>query len=340
MGQTCFIGCVLQGMLHCPPCRGYFLSDKHQRGACAARSKGQLCISCIVDSIYLEAFSSPSPMIVPHNILQALFDKGSHMAGYSMQDSHEFFGELLRLWEANAAENGVADKCPTSKLFEGALVSSLICENEKCGHKSNQTEAFKDISLEIPSGKDVPDELTINDCLAKFTAKESLATVDGAMCEKCKAKTVAKQYQLVTLPPVLVLHLKRFEIGIGKGGSKKGEKESRKIDTPVEAPNTLNLLPFCADEPTRRSVLPSNPYRMSPGVPTLRGELDYHAAHYDLHGVIVHKGKLNEGHYISYCRHHRDYRWFLADDHKVTPLASNEVPRKKGYLLFYSKRMW
>uniref|UniRef100_A0A7S3GIV3 USP domain-containing protein n=1 Tax=Palpitomonas bilix TaxID=652834 RepID=A0A7S3GIV3_9EUKA len=136
MGQTCFIGCVLQGMLHCPPCRGYFLSDKHQRGACAARSKGQLCISCIVDSIYLEAFSSPSPMIVPHNILQALFDKGSHMAGYSMQDSHEFFGELLRLWEANAAENGVADKCPTSKLFEGALVSSLVCENEKCGHKS------------------------------------------------------------------------------------------------------------------------------------------------------------------------------------------------------------
>ena len=57
---------------------------------------------------------------------------------------------------------------------------------------------------------------------------------------------------------------------------------------------------------------------------------------YDLSAVIVHKGKMESGHYICYCREGKD--WFMFDDSKVVLISESEVLEANAYLLFYVVR--
>ena len=57
---------------------------------------------------------------------------------------------------------------------------------------------------------------------------------------------------------------------------------------------------------------------------------------YDLSAVIVHKGKMDSGHYICYCREGND--WFMFDDSKVVLVSEFEVLEANAYLLFYIVR--
>ena len=57
------------------------------------------------------------------------------------------------------------------------------------------------------------------------------------------------------------------------------------------------------------------------------------SASYALSAVIVHKGEINSGHYVSYVREGRD--WFLFDDSKVVLVGGKEVLAAEAYLLVY-----
>jgi ubiquitin carboxyl-terminal hydrolase 22/27/51 len=56
-------------------------------------------------------------------------------------------------------------------------------------------------------------------------------------------------------------------------------------------------------------------------------------ASYTLSAVIVHKGEINSGHYVSYAREGRD--WFLFDDSKVVLVGEKDVLAAQAYLLVY-----
>ena len=56
-------------------------------------------------------------------------------------------------------------------------------------------------------------------------------------------------------------------------------------------------------------------------------------AMYMLSAVIVHKGEINSGHYVSYAREGKD--WFLFDDSKVVLVGEQEVLAAQAYLLVY-----
>lgn len=56
-------------------------------------------------------------------------------------------------------------------------------------------------------------------------------------------------------------------------------------------------------------------------------------ANYTLSAVIVHKGEMNSGHYVSYAREGRE--WFLFDDSKVVLVGEGEVLAAQAYLLIY-----
>lgn len=57
---------------------------------------------------------------------------------------------------------------------------------------------------------------------------------------------------------------------------------------------------------------------------------------YELSSVVVHKGKIDSGHYISYSREGTD--WFQFDDVKVTLATEAQVLDANAYLLFYIVR--
>jgi len=54
---------------------------------------------------------------------------------------------------------------------------------------------------------------------------------------------------------------------------------------------------------------------------------------YTLSAVIVHKGGIESGHYVSYSREDDD--WFLFDDSKVVLVSEAEVLNAEAYLLLY-----
>lgn len=54
---------------------------------------------------------------------------------------------------------------------------------------------------------------------------------------------------------------------------------------------------------------------------------------YELSSVIVHKGKIDSGHYVSYSREGND--WFAFDDSKVVLANEAEVLRAEAYIVTY-----
>ena len=56
-------------------------------------------------------------------------------------------------------------------------------------------------------------------------------------------------------------------------------------------------------------------------------------ASYTLSAVIVHKGDINSGHYVSYSR--EGSQWFAFDDSKVVLVGEQEVLAAQAYLLVY-----
>ena len=61
--------------------------------------------------------------------------------------------------------------------------------------------------------------------------------------------------------------------------------------------------------------------------------IDPDVGKYTLSAVIVHKGDIQGGHYVSYAREGQD--WFLFDDSKVVIVGEGEVLAAQAYLLVY-----
>jgi ubiquitin C-terminal hydrolase len=91
------------------------------------------------------------------------------------------------------------------------------------------------------------DVLKLDDCFNLFTKKEELSDSDLWYCPKCKKHQHAtKQIDLWKLPPVLVIHLKRFSYN---------RVFRDKIDTLVEVPLTdLDLSGYLTDDNNKTTI--------------------------------------------------------------------------------------
>ena len=64
-----------------------------------------------------------------------------------------------------------------------------------------------------------PHLLPLQECLGAFTELETLAAEDGYNCTTCRRQGVCatKRLTVYRLPPVLMIHLKRFSANSGSG---------------------------------------------------------------------------------------------------------------------------
>ncbi|SMQ55168.1 unnamed protein product [Zymoseptoria tritici ST99CH_1A5] len=362
MGQTCFMSVILQSLIHNPFIRTFYLAEGHRSTDC----EREACTSCALDDMFIDFYAQEKHEgYGAVHMLQGCWKGGGGLAGYSQQDAHEYLGFILNsLHEANIdedderpAEQKEKDcECVIHQTFGGLLRSTVTCAT--CNNVTTSLDPFMDLSLDVKNAgfsikkkklamingtqtvkEALPMDLT--ECLERFTSVESLST-DSYFCRKCEASREAKKkLTIARLPPVVPIHLKRFS-------HSQKSSQSNKVDTRVRFPFTLDLSPYVISDTTNKSS--TNGHKVEkPAAPAdddedtidvktpsknkLKGDAEPQEPIYELSSVIVHKGKIDNGHYISYSR--QGAEWFRFDDSMVVQVDEKEVLGAEAYMLFY-----
>ncbi|XP_068162474.1 ubiquitin carboxyl-terminal hydrolase 15-like isoform X2 [Antennarius striatus] len=146
----------------------------------------------------------------------------------------------------------------------------------------------------------------LKDCIELFTTKEKLGAEDPWYCPNCKQHQQAtKKLDLWSLPPVLVVHLKRFSYS---------RYMRDKLDSLVDFPlRDLDMSEFLIN-PNAGPCL------------------------YDLIAVSNHYGGMGGGHYTAYAKNKDDGKWYNFDDNSASPANEDQIVSKAGYVLFYQRQ--
>nr|XP_043622752.1 ubiquitin C-terminal hydrolase 22-like [Erigeron canadensis] len=355
LGNTCFMNSVLQALLHTPPLRNYFLSDRHNRFVCEQKNgiHPRLCLACDTDALFSAVFSGDRKPYSPAKFLFSWWQHAGNLASYEQQDAHEFFISMLDGIHEKVEKDvrkshnqGSGDCCIAHRVFSGILRSDVMCT--ACGFTSTTYDPCVDISLDLPpnhegSGKPSTKTLhscngnaetmnsgvlTLLGCLDRFTRPERLGSDQKFFCQQCQVRQESlKQMSIRKLPLVSCFHIKRFE-------HSSVRKMSRKVDRYLQFPLSLDMSPYLSS-----SILRS---RFGNRIFGLDGDNEpdcssESTSEFELFAVVTHTGKLDAGHYSTYLR--LSNQWYKCDDAWVTRVNENIVRAAQGYMMFYVQKM-
>jgi len=163
--------------------------------------------------------------------------------------SEMFFGMLENRIQCQSCNN----RSTVYSTFS-TISLDIIRNNHNFGNSGSwrkrsrvRTRTRASSSSSVPSGKknrsrgedtdeeETEEPKTLHQCFQDFTKEERLCGANAYYCSKCDSRGVAlKKMMFYHLPPVLIIHLKRFTID----GS--GKAESR-----ITFPNDLDLSKYC-----------------------------------------------------------------------------------------------
>ncbi|KAJ2545053.1 ubiquitin-specific protease ubp15, partial [Coemansia sp. RSA 1933] len=197
--------------------------------------------------------------------------------------------ELNRVLQDNLESKmkGTVVEGAVAKLFESRTKSYIRCVN--VDYESSRIENHYDISL------DVKGCATLRDSFAKYCEVEMLDGENKYQAEGYGLQDARKGVIFESFPPVLHLHLKRFDYDYTRDATIK-------INDRQEFPPTIDLEEFLSDDADR-----SQSWR------------------YALHGVLVHSGDVHGGHYLGLLRPTTANKWYRFDDDRVVPVHAEEV---------------
>ena len=318
LGNTCFINSAIQSICAIPSVSDYFLSGSYKSELSRRRSG---VMASLFAGLLLQRWKQGLRVSRPNELVNYVW-RQSHFSPKSQNDSQEFLAYFLdQLHEdLNKAhgkftpskaregtdEEGLADLAWQDHLqrnqsivvdkFQGLLKSSLTCL--RCKHTSVTFEPFMFLSVPIPSGR----ADTLKECLSEFTTAEKLGGSERWTCPKCKVPMEArKKLELWKVPPVLIIHLKRFYYQQDSMG-----KLAKAISYPI---TNLSLDKFLGKSNSR---LPS----------------------YNLQAKINHMGSITSGHYTAHV--HLNGVWVECDDERCSIADPASLQSCSTYVLIYT----
>lgn len=185
-------------------------------------------------------------------------------------------------------------------------------------------------------------ECSVQSCLFQFTEVETLTQNNSLLCVTCTKRQLSKdagskkniytdalkQMLISSPPPVLTLHLKRFQ---------QNGYSICKVNRHVHFPFILDLAPFCGVK--CKNVADGDTQIL-----------------YSLYGVVEHSGTMRSGHYTAYVKVRPECSktssnglaaqgdaepprgsWFHISDTSVQPVSESKVQGCQAYLLFYER---
>ncbi|OHT01279.1 hypothetical protein TRFO_31956 [Tritrichomonas foetus] len=197
-------------------------------------------------------------------------------------DTQEFCRVLLDNLEEKMKNSPLQGRI--ANLLRGKFRSYVRCVN--VDYESSREEYFYDLSMAV---KGCPN---LNSSFTKYVEKERL---DGDnqydAGEKYGKQDVDMGVEFISFPPVLQLHLRRFEYDFEYD-------RNIKINDRFEFPKEIDLDPYLAKDGDR---LKSNIY--------------------DLYGVLVHSGTVSYGHYYAFLRTSTNEQWYEFNDSTVSKVT-------------------
>ncbi|XP_023694048.2 ubiquitin carboxyl-terminal hydrolase 10-like isoform X1 [Paramormyrops kingsleyae] len=196
-------------------------------------------------------------------------------------------------------------RTPITDIFGGHIRSVVYQQSSR---ESATLQPFFTLQLDIQSEK----IHTVQEALENLVARES---VQGYTTRTKQEIEVSRRVTLEELPPVLVLHLKRF-VFEKTGGCQKLVKN---VDYPVDLEISKDLL--------------------SPGV---RSKIFKGQRTYRLFAVVYHHGNsATGGHYTADVFHIGLSGWLRIDDQLVKVISQQQVVKqaaeRTAYLLYYRR---
>ncbi|KAL1726470.1 ubiquitin carboxyl-terminal hydrolase 4 [Schizophyllum commune] len=355
LGNTCYANAPLQCLSATIPFAQFFKDTRWKNAINMHNTMGSKGVLSAAFAALVHQMWSSESQLIPSEFMRAIRAINEQYKGSDQHDSQEFLSflldgihedlnrilkrenytrtpdqeaELERLppqiaseqeWQAWRLRNDsiIVD------YFQGQLRNQVKCLT--CGQTSTTYNTFSILSLPVPHAR-AGGKAHLKQCLDAFFNSETLEKDDAWDCPRCKTKrSASKSLMLARLPPVLVIHLKRFE-----AHGRFSDKIDTFVDFPVKGLDLTSYMPPPLPSGADKSQL--NGASTSPEDP--RTQLPPYK--YDLYGVTNHFGNLSSGHYTASIS--SGGRWYYCDDSVTKELPdSRQVVSQKAYVLFYKR---
>jgi ubiquitin carboxyl-terminal hydrolase 7 len=293
LGATCYMNALLQALFHLRVLRKSLWNVQTNNP-----------IICALQSLFYHLQFDYSPVST-----QELVDS----FGWSRSDAYvqHDVQELARLFIDKIESVLVSKKQDIiSKLFKGVTENYINCLHVK--YQSTRQEDFYDLQLNVTSN--------IYHSFRQYVKMDLLHGDNQYYAGKeFGHQDASRGIRFISFPPVLFIHLKRFEM------TPMGSMN--KINSRCEFPDNMNLSEFIAEA---------------------NGTTDSQFE-YTLQSVLIHSGNVSGGHYtcISNVSNNPDAKqWILFDDEHTKQITYSDVfepnfgglSSKSAYMLVYVQR--
>nr|XP_045621599.1 ubiquitin carboxyl-terminal hydrolase 8-like [Procambarus clarkii]XP_045621601.1 ubiquitin carboxyl-terminal hydrolase 8-like [Procambarus clarkii]XP_045621602.1 ubiquitin carboxyl-terminal hydrolase 8-like [Procambarus clarkii] len=318
LGNTCYMNSVIQCLNNTTPLVKYFIEGTYSDDINSnSKYRGEVAeeVGAVIRALWCGQYRS----IAMRDLKSAVGRFHKPFQGYDQHDSHEFLIKLMD-WVHEDLNKVVGKKPPMKEqnnddlpdyvaaekvmedlrrqdqsiihsIFNGLHRSIIVCGT--CSNRSLTFEPFSILSLSFPSSS----RCSLRDMFHHFYKETNIEY----KCSKCKKmRNCIRKLDIWKLPPILILHLNRFEHDVLM------KKQQNFVDFPLD---NLELKKQCGI---------TNRY-----------------TNFDLYGVSNHYGTMDGGHYTAFCKSVLNKQWYKFDDHEVYELSRDAVKSSAAYLLFY-----
>lgn len=204
---------------------------------------------------------------------------------FEQQDVQELSRVLMDRMETRMKGTEAENTLPS--LFVGSMKTFIRCIN--VDYESARTEDFWDLQLNVRGNK------TLDDSFKDYIQVETLEGDNKYHADKFGLQDAKKGVIFEKFPQVLHLQLKRFEYDFM-------HDTMMKIYDRYEFPEVWDASPYLSEDADRSE-----------------------SCIYHLHGVLVHSGDLNAGHYYAFLKPTKGGDFYKFDDDRVTRATRKEA---------------
>lgn len=204
---------------------------------------------------------------------------------FEQQDVQELSRILMEKMEEKM--KGTEAENALAQMFVGKMKTYLKCIN--VDYESSRVEDYWDLQMNVSGCK------TLADSFSNYVEVETLEGDNKYHAEGFGLQDAKKGVIFESFPSVLHLQLKRFEYDFVRDMMVK-------VNDRYEFPEIFDASPYLSETADR-----SEPYI------------------YHLHGVLVHSGDMNAGHYYAFLKTKNNGDFFKFDDDRVTRATKREA---------------